>query len=390
MNVLARQSKVASSRRAMFRWTILGVVGAALLWRSRAPQAGAFLAAAALRRRPWDVDSSLRAMRHASLSSFASVPPAPAGKPNQAGLITYHPEYNSFDPKLIDRALAKAAELNVGRLRTDVRWSLLMPDGARVNVDSLAWYRRFLARAQEYGFRNLVVLSTPPASILRKEVDARLQAWTIFVKNVVAGLGQYCQDYQLMNEPNGPVYGFFPRSVTPQAVALGATLIKAKEPGAQVAINVTIDIWGWRRYLTDLLSRSGSAVDVIGLDHYPGTWTIGRQNRWREVYEVGECINSAQPGSVWFKRRLAVMETGFTTNSWFRGTGTQSSYFVGLTNVAAELGRKYGAAFVGVYELCDSDTAAGLDPEAHFGLLTSDLKPKPAFSAVKQLVASML
>src|ERR1019366_6845931 len=107
--------------------------------------------------------------------------------------------------------------------------------------------------------------------------------WGMFVKNVAAELGPYCQDYQLMNEPNGPVYGFFPRFVAPRAIEMGAAFIKAHEPGAEISINIAVDIWGWRRYLTDLLSRSGSAVDVIGLDHYPGTWTIGRQNRWRDV-----------------------------------------------------------------------------------------------------------
>ena len=330
-------------------------------------------------------------MRGAQGSSLSLSAAVPMKHPNPAVLVTYHPEYQAFNPVLVERTLAKATELNVGYLRTDVRWCCFMPDGVRVDPDALTWYRSFLGRAQEYGFRNLVVLSTPPGSVMRGPVSARMEAWLKFVENVVAELGQYCGFYQFMNEPNSPVYSFFPRSEAPRAVEAGAALIKARYPAADVAINICMDVWGWRGYLTGLLMESGSAVAVVGLDHYPGTWTIGRQNRWRDVYHIAECIKSAMPGSVWFKRRLAVMETGFATNTWLRGEERQAQYFADLANVVTSLRQAYGMEpMIGIYELCDSDSCAFLDPEAHFGLLTSDLKAKRAFSTVQNLIASLM
>src|SRR5262249_8205490 len=121
----------------------IGIIVLGLALWSRAPQVAAFLAAAGLRRASIAGDvphPRVRAEEWASLPSLAS---EPLRQLNSAALVCYHPEYQAYNPAKVDKALCKAAELNAGWLRTDVRWLELMPDGKHVNTEALDWYQRF-------------------------------------------------------------------------------------------------------------------------------------------------------------------------------------------------------------------------------------------------------
>jgi hypothetical protein len=192
-----------------------------------------------------------------------------------------------------------------------------------------------------------------------------------------------------MNEPNNLVYAFFSRPAAAIALTEGASIIRSANPEAKIAINVSMEYWGWKGFLTELLQRSGRAVDIVGLDHYPGTWTIGMQAKWAEITQLSDIIASAGMDSPWFNRHLMVMETGFSTNALMRNEDRQSEYFDHLMRSAIFLKGKSAAdaPVFGIYELCDGDSSACLDPEAHFGLLTSDLLPKKAFASVKACIA---
>jgi hypothetical protein len=87
---------------------------------------------------------------------------------------------------------------------------------------------------------------------------------------------------------------------------------------------------------------------------------------------------------------MAIIETGYATNlqPW-RSEQQQANYFRTLENAIirldARIGRD-GLALVGIHELSDGDIHAFLDPEAHFGLLTSDtLRRKAAFDVVGRI-----
>jgi len=368
---------------------VIGVIVLGLALWSRAPQVAAFLAAAGLRRASVAADIPHPRVRAEDWGSLPSLPSEPSSQLNSAALVCYHPEYQAYNPAKVDKALRKAAELGAGWLRTDVRWSELMPDGQHVNAQALDWYQRFLPRCKAHGFRNLLVVSWPSDVVLKYPVDQRLEAWSTFVETVVRELGEFCDGYQLMNEPNNPVFGFFPDADTPGAIAGAAATIKSHYPKAYVLVNICMEIWGWRPYLTDLLFRSGRAIDIIGLDHYPGTWTIGPPERWADLFEIYDLINSSSPSSIWFDRKLAILETGFSTNAWLRGESAQEAYFSELEHVARRLRAVKDAPLIGIYELSDWDSSALLDPEAHFGLLKTDLAPKSAFSKAHELLSSL-
>jgi len=377
----------------MIRWLLeasLGVAVGALLWQSRVLQVAIFLSVAGLRRwfrsskgyGPARRTTGWSAVERPSLSNVALNPNA---------MITYHPEYHDFDPGLAISSLSACVQLRIGWLRTDVRWNELIPDGIHPDLQALAWYRNFLEVVAGCGLRSMVVLSSPPAAVLSQKGPGRLEAWGRFVRLVVSELGTFCSGYQLMNEPNERIYGFLSLEDCGRAIVEGASIAHNAESAASVAINISMDVWGWRQFLCDILRSSGSAVDLIGLDHYPGTWTIGRNDRWSEVADIADAITSATPGSLWFGRRLAIMETGYSTNLFVRDEREQSRYFKGVQEFISRLNsrqpRKH--TLCGIYELCDESSQAWLDPEAHFGIMTSDLKPKAAFATVAQLVEEL-
>jgi len=379
------------NRRMMIRKlaeAALGVAAAAVVWRSRLIQVGAFAASARLNSHRSQVGGPA-----SKSSGWATVakPAASLTQPlNASFLITYHPEYHNFDPHRAVQSLGAAADLGVGWLRTDVRWREVLPDGTTVDPNAIFWYREFLRVAQHWGLRNMVVLSSPPEAFQNRTKSDKLRLWDRFVELVVSELGDQCDGYQLMNEPNNPVYGFFSLEDTAPALARGARIIRAAAtPTTIVAINVSMEVWGWHSYLDKLLNRMDSAIDVIGLDHYPFTWTIGFHERWIEIFKIHDAIASAMPSSPWFGRRLAIMETGFSTNGPFRGQKQQAKYFAGLHSVVSRLrqGSDANSVLFGFYELCDSDTSAGLDPESHFGLMTTDLLPKLAFAETSKLIS---
>jgi hypothetical protein len=83
------------------------------------------------------------------------------------------------------------------------------------------------------------------------------------------------------------------------------------------------------------------------------------------------------------------VETGFSTNlSGLRGPDQQKYFFLDLKQTLRNHSPfRNRLLFVGFYELCDSDSHAFLNPEAHFGLLNDDCTTrKPAF-AIAQLIS---
>ncbi|MBV9157828.1 MAG: hypothetical protein JO097_16305 [Acidobacteriaceae bacterium] len=364
-------------------WSLAGIC----LWRSRIVQLITFALAAAVRGQ-YKGDAQSHSLY--DTSAWSGRPPKSTWKGlNYNVLVTYHPEYHGFNSQRALTGLHTIGQLGAGWLRTDLRWRNILPDGKRRNPAAISWYRAFLQAAQTVGLKCMLVLSSPADIVLSQSSSARLESWRRFIEIVVAEFADCCETYQLMNEPNTPVYGFFSFKDSANAVVLAASIIHSVQPQARMAINVNMDFWGWQNYISKLLRSCRDSIDVIGLDHYPGTWTVGWNDRWEEVLQLAHMISSATPGSDWYQRKLMIMETGFSTNCFGRDQTRQKQYFENVIRVARRLKQisTSNAPLLGIYELSDSDTSAWLDPEAHFGLLTSDMAPKSAFRTVQHGIA---
>jgi len=142
-----------------------------------------------------------------------------------------------------------------------------------------------------------------------------------------------------------------------------------------------------------MLADCGSAIDIVAIDHFPGTWSLSARADWSSTIEIASEIRKSSTGSIWAGRKLAIIETGYSTNiAGFRAERQQMAYFASLKEVAQRVDSAIGAGGIelfGLYEICDENSSVHFDPEAHFGLLTSTFKRKLAFPAVQQLCAAV-
>jgi hypothetical protein len=317
-------------------------------------------------------------------TEFRRLTPPNRAMSTSRGLITYHPWYQVFDAECVHTCLSEAAALGTTFLRSDVRWNDLIPDGKHVNQDALRWYLGYFEAVRAgYGMEPMIVLSNPPRKLRGCTPTELRLAWEIYVQQVVDCFGHVCQSYQVLNELNNPLYRIFRSTEIPTALLSTAAIIRGKIPQAKVIVNVIAGVLPWRRYTQSLLHSCAAAIDVLGLDYYPGTWTFAGSTDWSDIEDFIRIVNDStcEP---------AILETGYASNiPFFRTPQQQANYFLAWKTIVPRLEaicRSRKLAYVGIYELCDADSSAWLDPEAHFGLLDSrTLAPKPAFREIQHL-----
>jgi hypothetical protein len=368
---------------------LLATTGALLALRYRVPQVAAFATVAAVRQarrreplRDWAALNDLWEASSPSATPFSLEP----GR--CATAITYHPWYDDFEPQRVVRRLEAAAALDARMLRADVRWSDVVPDGTGVSVAALEWHRRFFETALDrFGLTPLVVLSNPAAPILELADGPRLHAWERYVSAVAESLSRVGRHYQVFNEPNNPVYRFFDPGSQARALTAAVRQLRRVEPDASVAVNFLVGLPRWRRQLEDLLAGTGEQINVVGLDAYPGTWDLSWGFDWRQVVRFVDDVAEARTGP-WRGRRLAVMETGYSTNlPLARDEGQQVAFLDSLASWLEPRASHF--AVVSLYELNDAGTSVWFDPEAHFGLLTSEARPKAGFERARALFSRL-
>lgn len=366
----------------------------ALHW--RIPQVGLFALSAGLRavlRRP-------RISPANAVDQWQQLPPPTTRSqlPQTRAVVTYHPWYNSFDVPTTIHCLEELAALGASYVRTDVRWSDVLPDGVTIDESAFTWYSSFFRTAVErYQLQPLIVLSNASDIVLshgRRDHSWLLGAWRRYIEAVVTRLGDICTHFQVLNEINNPVYAIFPAEQVGPAITSAAGIIRAQVADSQIIVNFLVDLLGWKEAIEDLLRAAGASVDTIALDHYPGTWTFSDSSDWDGILSLQREIKASSADSPWHGHSLAVLETGYSTNvPWFRNGSAQADYYRQLAVILDRFASEQPGVpltLVGFYELSDMDTHALVDPEAHFGLISSDtLQRKPAFAIVQQICHSL-
>jgi hypothetical protein len=306
--------------------------------------------------------------------------------------ITYHPWYHNFQVALVYKCLQELAALGAGYVRTDVRWMDVLPDGITPDERAIAWHRAYFRIARDwFGLRPLIVLSAPPPAVRNRGVlsSVSLDKWRTYTDLIGDRFADLCDLYQVLNEPNNPVYSMFAANQIPSAITSAAASIRKKAPKSLIAVNLLMDLWNWRRALNGILTSTDIVVDIIGFDHYPGTWTLSSTSDWNRFNAFAREVAAAGPDSSWRGKQLAIMETGYAANLPGLRTEThQADYYRGLADMLIALERQTDVhlSIIGLYELCDPHSLVPFDPESRFGLLTSTLTRKLAFHEVRALV----
>ncbi len=60
----------------------------------------------------------------------------------------------------------------------------------------------------------------------------------------------------------------------------------------------------WKNQVRDLLNKAGECIDIIAIDHYPGTWSDENYDHWSELDALFEIANE-------YGKQAVVMEMGF-------------------------------------------------------------------------------
>lgn len=304
--------------------------------------------------------------------------------------FTLHGEEVGHDLTRSLKALTAVRRLGGQGVRFDVHWYEIAPERGRWDERRLTFYTSMVSQARHLGLDPFVVLGGAPGwarDLYGEEPSSFWEEYEAYVSKVLAWIGDRTQRYQLWNEANHPVWGFVRSRDRWQLFARAGRLVKRDDPGSETVVNVLADFPGWERELTRWLSKAGDVIDVVGVDHYPGTWSWRPVTEWAPLRTI--LRRSGQKGDPLYGKRVAVVETGCSAwperivgdagqVRWVRRALPALKALVVDAN-ARDPGR---VALLGFYQLMDAKGRVG--QEGSFGVLRADGSLKPAAEALRE------
>ncbi len=316
------------------------------------------------------------------------VPPTsapPSGLSDRIGAvdnINYRDKRGSF-PEL---ALAKNA--GIGWIRTGIPWSEVEP-----RQGQFEWQvpDAFVAQARSQGLQLLIILNSSPRWIsTRSGIRGHLappkdySLWGNYVYQTVSRYKRDVHYWEIWNEPD--LVGSWPG--TPgeyaQLLAVAYQSVKRADPSAQV-------LFAGLALNDSPRENPRFFQEVLADPSYPGTRSFDIANihvygplseAQRRLAGTRATLEQAGVGD----RPIWVTETGYSDDPGyqqvpeFKGPQGQVEY---LRTVVPYL-LQQGAAKVFWYQLYDFATAGG--GFKNYGLLDEQLRPKPAYTALRSLI----
>ena len=294
-------------------------------------------------------------------------------------------------------AFGLVRELNAGGVRIDLFWEDIQPtqdggwDGPKV-----AFYAAFFESAAAKGVELTVILSSAPGwaqRLFKSNRTAFLAAWEAYAEvavGIVGAASRAVVAWQLWNEmnhvPSAWINGDADAVCSVLKIA-GAAVARAAG-GAPRFVNVMADepnikvlgMQSWEKAATAWLAPgcAGAAIDGVGIDHYPGTWTLNPSfTAWAPLDKLLARVNdNSTAGNVWYGKLPAVMETGYS--SWAPVVADEQRQLAWVTKslgvlrakVVASRALRFPVRYVCYYQLIDVNTG-GVLQENHFGVVHS-------------------
>ncbi|MEM1526356.1 MAG: hypothetical protein QXH10_07055 [Ignisphaera sp.] len=209
-----------------------------------------------------------------------------------------------------------------------------------------------------------------------------------YAYNVSRAFKPYVEIYQLGNELN------LTFNVSPQSI-IGIDFIEAlcrgivDGAGDKVKIvNIAIDYMGWRKFLHKILTDLRKCVDIIGIDHYPRTWSFAGHHDWRILKSVYGDVEK-------YGKSLAITEIGFSTelrilNKVVIKREIEQARFVNTAfSSIINMVREIPIKFIVWYMLWDENPIS-CEPSSGlgwcgWGVLRTDFSKKPGWFALKRV-----
>jgi hypothetical protein len=212
-----------------------------------------------------------------------------------------------------------------------------------------------------------------------------------YCTKIAEQFGDYVDYYQLFNEENHFAHSQLRTQDEPTLFEAGHDGLASKDPYFKTIVNVFANLPGWYDQMKGWLDSSANTyIDIIAIDHYPGTWDIlASYSYWTPLDSLITLCNQ-------YNKMGAIMETGYSTWSDTLGHGEdEQESFVNnalptIESIVSDQYDNHPSNRIGVatwYELYDSDSDAWgalLDvANYHFGILRDDGNEKAAYDDLK-------
>ncbi|MGE0171692.1 MAG: hypothetical protein AB7T49_02865 [Oligoflexales bacterium] len=267
---------------------------------------------------------------------------------------TLHVQETDFQLDNLEKILSQAKKLGFSGIRTDIFWHLIEPLADKRDMKMAEFYRQYFQKIRDYDFDLLIILSGPPTwatQLLRERPESFWKHYESFVDYAVSSIAPRDTKYfQLWNEAN---HIFDPVSKDDfKLFLIGGEGVRRHCPNALTVVNVLSAVPGWQRQLFSWLQHAGPAIDIVGLDMYPGQWALSAADDIRDLRELeGLLANN------WPEKKIAVTEMGFS--SWGIGKNNQLRRSEVLLNAVHRYLRSSdkkntSTEFIGWYQLVDT------------------------------------
>jgi hypothetical protein len=291
--------------------------------------------------------------------------------------------------ELVNRLTEEALNLHAKIIRFDIWWNEVVSRGGFVLRSSLAWYKNLVIYMLEKGLIPLVILGSgvTKRSMDRSGDDKRFLGLVYsYAYSISKTLKPYVNFYQLGNELNNPLLSI-PWSVRYSFVE---ELCRGVADGSSRSIkilNINIDVPRWERYIEETKKLIKECIDIIGVDHYPNTWSLPRDNYWKQLQYLLHLLK-------FHDKQLAITEVGYASELRLFGKtilNREKCQAMFIENIFQSLDKvvEYTPlAFVIWYMLWDEDPTA-CEPISGFGwcgwgVLRKDFSRKPGWYLLKK------
>lgn len=307
-------------------------------------------------------------------------------------------------PKHSGSAIGKGANFGPWLIR-----ERLADDRCKSQV--VAFFDCFTAAAKAHDIGIHCILFRCPTR-LEKDGDwgAFVDEFSQYCRFVAATWGGSIATYQIWNESNHILASknalkYYSKGDAAELFVRADQALQAGGGDHISMINVMCNNdWLWESTLTTWLRQIDERchdhrIRTIGIDHYPGTWTVTGYEDWWPMERVTSILENKN-------YNWAISETGFASSVWKQvplgHTPEEQARWMEIS-----LGQLYkrlrynqsfrdGLQYINLYQLYDIDpdkTTSFLEKwspfEAYFGVCDFNGKPKPAFSALQQKIAEV-
>ncbi|MFA4875502.1 MAG: hypothetical protein WC690_09220, partial [bacterium] len=344
-------------------------------------------------------------------------PPPISPTPNNTSAATFlwsinlHPEDVDYDIGQANSAFDEIVRLGAGMVRFDIPWSDIEPERGASDLSKWNFFEDFVEAAAAHGLKPMVVLARQPQwalDLYRSDPSAYWNEWRGYIKSVACQLGNSIYYYQISNESNAPNDPIDASDDWKKFAGIHG-VIASCDKQFETIVNAYSNWIDWEPALTDWIQKAGKDIDIIGVDHYPSTFTGTDGTDW---YPLDTLIaRTNDPNDAWHGKKGAIIETGYSTWSGMNAHGdadqqnwidnyamktilnkvkannqSPSTHKIVLANFYELYDLNSGSFFCGdsLWFGCSWDVIGLIND--HFGVLRSDRTEKVAFASLKNQI----